>query len=71
MFLFREGEVRIDKEQRGGGEKRSGYVVTKRKRVRHAPPHVLNMLRTGAITVSVHPDGAIRMKSFLRENLSQ
>jgi len=69
-LLFHDRKVQIEKEN---PEREKGWpkclITTKEKIIRGSPFPVLSIPQTGAITITIGPEGNLRMKSFLRKNL--
>ena len=69
-FHFCDREVRIGKGDAGRGKGGKRYLITRDKMDRHAPAQVFSISQTGALTITVDLKGRVRMRGFLKKNLS-
>ena len=69
-FLFHDQKVLIEKEDPERGKGRSKYLITtKEERKGRSSFPILSIHQTGAITITIDPEGDIKMKGFLKRNL--
>ena len=69
-LLFYDQKVQIERENLEGVKGWSKYlIVAKKQTMRPRSFPVLSIPQTGALTITIDPEGNIRMKSFLKENL--
>jgi hypothetical protein len=61
--------VLIEKENPERGKEWPRYLITKGKTKGSAPFPVLSISQTGALTITIDPEGDIKMKSFLKKDL--
>jgi len=68
-LCFRKQEVQIRK--RGSGEERKAvaYVIAKADSAYPDYVHVLNLSRTGSVTITVDSKGRLELRSYLKNNL--
>jgi len=70
-LLFYDQRVQIEKENLEKGKGWPKYlIITGEKRISRSPFPVLSIYQTGALTITIDPEGNMRMESFLKENLS-
>ena len=70
-FLFNDQKVQIEKENREKGKKWPKFlIITKGKKKYRSPFPTLNIRQTGALTITIDPEGNLKMKSFLNKNLN-
>jgi competence protein ComEC len=67
-FLFSDREVRIVKLTGEGGKGQLQYLITKDEATRHGSAQVVSICETGALTITVDPNGKLSMKGFLKKN---
>jgi len=71
FFLFNDQKVQIEKENREKGIKSPKFlIITKGKKKYRSPFPTLNIHQTGALTITIDPEGNLTMKSFLKKNLN-
>lgn len=69
-FYFSGERVEIERGGLQMGKRWPKYLITtKEKIIRASSFPVLSIPQTGALTITIDPEGNIRMKSFLKENL--
>jgi competence protein ComEC len=69
-FLFCDQEVQIEKENPEKGKGSPRYlVVTKEEIVRCSSFPFLSISQTGALTITIDPEGNIKLKSFLKQSV--
>jgi len=69
-LLFYDQKVQIKKENLVKGKGWPKYlIITGERRISRSPFPVLSIYQTGALTITIDPEGDMRMKSFLKENL--
>jgi hypothetical protein len=70
-FLFNDQKVQIEKENRENGKKWPKFlIITKGKKKYRSPFPTLNIRQTGTLTITIDPEGNLKMKSFLNKNLN-
>ena len=70
-FLFNDQKVQIEKENREKGKKWPKFlIITKGGKKYRSPFPTLNIRQTGALTITIDPEGNLKMKSFLNKNLN-
>jgi len=69
-FLFHDQKVLIEKEDPEEGKGWPRYlIITKEKTKGSSPFPVLSISQTGAITITIDPEGNMKMKGFLKRDL--
>lgn len=69
-LLFYDRKVQIERENPEKGKGRLKYlIITSERRISRSPFPVLSIYQTGALAITVDPEGTIGMRSFLEENL--
>jgi hypothetical protein len=69
-LLFYDQKVQIERENPKKEKGWSKYlIITKKKMKPDSPFPILSIYQTGALTITIDPEGNIRMKSFLKENI--
>lgn len=69
-FLFHGQKVLIEKENPEGEKGWPRYLITTKEKAKGSSSFpVLSISQTGAIKITIDPEGKLRMKSFLRGNL--
>jgi len=69
-LLFYDQKVQIETENPNKEKGWSKYlIITKKKMKPDSPFPILSIYQTGALTITIDPEGNIRMKSFLKKNL--
>ncbi len=70
-FHFYERQVQIEnKNKEVGKEWPKFFIITKEIKKQHSPFPTLNIHQTGALTITIDPEGNLTMKSFLKKNLN-
>ena len=70
-LLFDDHKLQIEKENPEEGKRWPKYlIVTEEKMLPSSSFHILNIDQTGALTITIDPEGNIKMKSFLKKNLN-
>ncbi len=68
---FYERQVKIENKNTEVGKKRPKFfILTKETKKQYYSFPTLNILQTGALTIIIDPKGNLKMKSFLKKNLS-
>jgi hypothetical protein len=69
-LIFSGQKVQIEEEDPERGKGQPKYLITtKEKAIGSSSFPVLSISQTGAIKITIDPEGKLRMKSFLRGNL--
>jgi len=69
-LIFYDQKVLIEKENLGRGKGWPKYlIITKEKMKRNSSFPVLSIYQTGAITITIDPEGNMKMKGFLEKKL--
>jgi hypothetical protein len=69
-LLFYDQKVQIERENPKKVKRWSKYlIITKKKMKPDSPFPILSIYQTGALTITIDPEGNMRMKSFLKENI--
>ncbi len=69
-FLFHDQKVLIEKEDPEKGKGRSKYLITiKEERKGSSSFPILRIPQTGALTITIDPEGDMKMKGFLKKDL--
>jgi len=70
-FRFYKGQVQIEyKNKEVGKEWPTFFITTKEIKKQHPSFPTLNIRQTGALTITIYPEGNLSMKSFLKKNLN-
>jgi hypothetical protein len=70
-LLFCDQKVQIEKENHEKGRECPKYlIIAKEKMKRPSSFSVLSIYQTGAITITIDPEGNLRMRGFLKKNLN-
>jgi hypothetical protein len=51
-----------------GGKGQLQYLIIKDEATHHGSAHVVSICETGALTITVDPNGKLSMKGFLKKN---
>ncbi|MBW2105958.1 MAG: ComEC/Rec2 family competence protein [Deltaproteobacteria bacterium] len=69
-FHFYERQVQIEnKNKEVGKEWPKFFIITKETKKQHSSFPALNIHQTGALTITIDPEGNLNLKSFLKKNL--
>jgi competence protein ComEC len=68
-FLFREREVQINKRGSRGERKEVEYVITRGDTAYPDHVRVLNLSRTGSITITADSKGRLELRGYLKKDL--
>ena len=68
-FLLSEQGMKVVGEQSAGREGYAQWYITKGRMLTGRSPRVLNLAQSGAITITVDPEGGMRMKNFQKNSL--
>jgi len=69
-LLFYDQKIKIEKENQEKGKEWPKYlIIAKEKMKRPSSFSVLSLDQTGAITITIDPEGNIKMKGFLKKKL--
>jgi competence protein ComEC len=68
-LLFQPREVQIRKRSSGGEREEADYVITRGDSAYPDHVRVLNLSRTGSITITVDSKGRLELKGYLRKDL--
>jgi competence protein ComEC len=68
-LIFSDQKVLIEKENQERGKGWPRYLITKEEIVRRSSFPVLSISQTGAIKITIDPEGNIKMKGFLKKDL--
>jgi len=70
-LLFHDRKVKIEKENPEREKGCSKYlIITKEKMKGRSSFPVLSIPQTGALTITIDPEGRLKMKSFLKKNMN-
>jgi len=70
-LLFYGQEVQIERENQEKGKEWPKYLIIAKEKMKRPPPFpVLSIYQAGAITITIDPEGNIKMKGFLKKNLN-
>jgi len=70
-FHFYERQVQIENNNKEvGKEWTKFFIITKETKKQHSSFPTLNIHQTGALTITIDPEGNLKMKSFLKKNLT-
>jgi beta-lactamase superfamily II metal-dependent hydrolase len=68
---FYERQVQIENTNKVVGKQWPKlFIITKETEEQHSPLPTVNIRQTGALTITIDPDGNLTMRSFLKKNLN-
>ncbi len=69
-FLFHDQKVLIEKEDPERGKGWPRYLITTKENVKGSSPFpILSISQTGALKITIDPEGDMKMKGFLKKDL--
>jgi len=69
-FLFHDQKVLIEKENPEREKGWPRYLITTKEKAKGSSPFpILSISQTGALTITIDPEGNLRIKGFLKKNL--